>query len=147
MIHHIIDTFHNWLLSAWRHYRHCALYIIADPTDNSITLSKMLFRHMRVMQQSEAKVFVFSVSEDNGAMSYAFALNPPGLTDTQLADIQFNSRHRSIGFESLCPTVNRIFFDYGLPADSKVKLSVEPQTVSGPTETFRIYKILRPCHR
>lgn len=141
-----LDKFHNWLLSARRHYRHRVLYIIADPADNSITLSKHLFRHMRVMQQSQAKVFVFSYKEKTGEKSYGFVLNPPGLTDTQLADIQFNSKHKTVGFESLCPSVNRIFYDYRLP-DRKVKLSVEPHTIGAPSTKFIYYKILRPCHQ
>lgn len=146
----IINKFHNCLLSVWRHYRHHALYVIADPIDNSITLSKRLFRQMKIMQQSQAKVFIFSIKEKESKIIYAFTLNPPEfLHDTQLADIQYNSKHRTIGFESLCPTVNRILYDYGLTSDRKVKLTVEPQQINIKTDNnsqeVNIYKILCPC--
>lgn len=126
----------------WRHFRHHTLYVIADPADNSITLSRRLFRHMDVMKLDVAKVYVFKLSQtgDKG-ITYAFALNPPVGQSTQMSDIQYNAKHRTIGFESLCPTVNRIFYDYGLPSDAKIKLSVEPRSVNNIT----YYEILRPC--
>lgn len=125
-----------WLMSVWRWYRHRYLYVIADPTDNSITLSKLLFEHMDVMSHDVAKVFVFRVSD-----VYAFTLNPKLEQTTQLCDIQYNSKHHSIGFETLCPTVNIIFNDYRLPHDRKAKLSVEV-FVSKLGMTY--YTILRP---
>jgi hypothetical protein len=144
----MIKKFRLWLLGVWRWYRHRSLYVIADPADNSVTLSRALFEHMDVMNQEQAKVFMFSVGDGSaGTGIYAFTLNPDIEQPTCLADIQYNSKHRSIGFESLVPTVNRIFYDYGLPYDRPVKLSVEPATVpcgSPQGKTFTYYKILRP---
>jgi hypothetical protein len=87
---------------------------------------------MGVMKQETAKVFVFRLgnaavdSVGKSGSNYAFALNPPlGGQPTQLCDIQYNSKHRTIGFETLCPSVNRIFYDYGLPSDKPAKLSVD----------------------
>lgn len=144
----MIKKFRLWLLGVWRWYRHRSLYVIADPADNSVTLSRALFEHMNVMNQEQAKVFMFSVGDGSaGTGIYAFTLNPDIGQPTCLADIQYNSKHRSIGFESLVPTVNRIFYDYGLPYDKPVKLSVEPDTVpcgSPQGKTFTYYKILRP---
>ena len=101
-------------------YRRRRFFVIADPTDNSITLSKSLFRHMDVMDMDVAKIYVFRVGT-----KYAFTINPDlGGVETQLADIQYNAKHKTIGFECLVPTVNRIFYDYDLPHDKRVKLTV-----------------------
>lgn len=142
----MIKKFRLWLMRVWRWYRQRTLYVIADATDNSITFSKALFDLMDVMKLDVAKVYVFKLCSKP---YYAFAINPPIEQETQLADIQYNAKHKCIGFESLCPTVNRIFYDYGLPADTKVKLSVEqgityiedPKDIAIP---FIYYQILPP---
>lgn len=97
------------------------LYVIADPADNSVTLSKALFQHIRsnAHEGDEARVFVFKV-----AQSYGFMANPGIEQPTQMCDIQFNDKYRCIGFETLCPSVGQILYDYGLPADGRIKLSV-----------------------
>ena len=130
-----MNSIQAWLIRNWRWYRHRVMFVIADPTDNSITLSKALCNHMDVMNLEQAKVFVFKAEGD-----YAFILNPNLEVETQLADIQYNDKHRCIGFESLCPTVNRIFFDYNLPPFDKVKLSVDTRTAG----ERRYYAILKP---
>lgn len=96
-------------------------YVIADATDNSITFSRRLFRKLRIMKLSQAKVYVFWVPALN---CYAFVLNPEIEVETQLSDIMYNDKHKCVGFESLVPTVNRIFYDYGLPVNSRCKLTV-----------------------
>ncbi len=128
-----------FLFRVWRWYRHRVLYVILDATDNSVTLSRVLFELMDVMTLEEAKVFVFHLcnhctddASHSGAL-YAFMINPNFGMSTQLADIQYNAKHRTIGFETLCPTVNRIFFDYGIPATAtKVKLTVKPVRLTKP---------------
>ena len=165
-------------MKRWRWYRHHSLYVIADPADNSVTLSRALFNHMDVMSLDVAKVYVFQLSGAaplcdvvpsaaplcdvvsgaaplcdvvSGAaplcgVEYAFTLNPDIDQPTCLADIQYNSKHHSIGFESLCPTVNRIFYDYGLPPYKKVRLSIDVCSVCGDSIATPViyYKILRP---
>ena len=110
-------------------------YVIADASDNSITLSRALFRHMDVFKLDQAKVFVFKVGED-----YGFMLNPQLEHETPLADIQYNTKYRTVGFECLYPTVNRIFYDYGLPPLAKAKLSVKVCKA----KFFDYYLICRP---
>lgn len=103
--------------------RSIGCYVIADAQDNSITLSRLLCKRMGVMRlDDKAKVFVFRLNDTK--RQYAFTLNPSLDQPTQLADIQYNSKYRCIGFECLVPTVNRIFFDYGIAPDIRVKLSV-----------------------
>ena len=124
----MISDFKNWL-------RRRTFFVIADPADNSITFSKALFRHMDVMEMNVAKVCVFRVADE-----YAFAVNPDIEQETQLADIQYNSKFRSIGFECLVPTVNRIVYDYGLMHDKPIKLSVRVERAG----KMRYYVFCRP---
>jgi len=115
---------YNWLFGH-------ALYVIADAADNSVTLSRRLFKHMGVMKQEVAKVYVFYIPS---AGSYGFVLNPSLDQPTQLCDIQYNSKYHCIGFQTLVPTVNRIFYDYGINHLGRCKLSVKIcQTVDGMT--------------
>ena len=116
----ILNNIYNMLF-------HRSMYIIADPRDNSITLSRRLVRRMGVMKAEQAKVFVFKTNDKY--QRYAFALNPQLTEPTQLCDIQYNTKHRCIGFETLCPTVNKIFYDYRLPLAKAVKLSVRSRTL------------------
>lgn len=104
----------NW----WRSLRY---YVIADPSDNSITLSKALFNHMKnnANEGDDARVFVFRVED-----VYGFMVNPGITQPTQMCDIQYNDKYRCVGFETLCPSVGQILYSYHLPAKQKVKLSV-----------------------
>lgn len=121
----------TWLRSRF------GMFVIADARDNSITLSKRLFDHMQVFKHDKAKVFVFFIPEHN---CYGFVLNPQFEQETQLCEIQYNTKHKCIGFESLNPSVNRIFYDYGLPAEIGCQLSVKPKTVGN----MKYYIICRP---
>lgn len=106
-------------------------FVIADPADNSVTLSHCLFRHMRdtVQGNDVPKVFVFRIST-NG--TFGFMLNPDIDKPTQLCDIQYNGKYRCIGFETLCPSVGLMFYEYGLPETGRVKLSVSVhRTIDG----------------
>lgn len=108
------------LKKMWQSLRY---YVIADPADNSVTLSKALFRHMKssALEGSEACVFVFSIPADN---TFGFMVNPDFDKQTQLCNIQYNERFHCVGFETLCPSVGRILYDYGIGESIRVKLSV-----------------------
>lgn len=117
------------------------VYVIADATDNSITFSRRLFKQLNVMGLDVARIYAFYIPDTR---CYAFMLNAPIEQETQLADVQYNSKHRCVGFECLCPTVNRIFYDYGLPANVRCKLSVK---VCKTEEGLTYYQICRPYGR
>ena len=137
----------NYFRRLWLAIRRQGVYVIADSTDNSVTLSRRLFRHLHVMEQEQAKVYVFTVKGSAsrfGREVYAFMLNPPIQQETHLADIQYNDKHKCIGFECLVPTVNRIFYDYGIPHHTKVKLSVLPTPVGINGTIHTIYQIIPP---
>ena len=56
----------------WQSLRY---YVIADPADNSVTLSKALFNHIKneAFGSDEARVFVFKIT-DSGC--FGFMTNP-----------------------------------------------------------------------
>ncbi|WP_262512821.1 hypothetical protein [Barnesiella propionica] len=91
------------------------------------------------MEFEIARVFMFYVPSSG---NYAFTINPKIDVETHLSDIQYNSKYRCIGFESLCPTVNRIFFDYSIPANSRCKLSVKVCR----TCDMEYFELVRPHH-
>ena len=128
------------LMRWWRSIRYHRYYIIADSNDNSITFSRKLYKHIELSYncQDAAKIYVFRVPALGG--TYAFTVNPD-LNNTQLADIQYNEKYKTIGFESLCPSVNLIFNDYGLPFGLKTKLTV---TVRRINDGKIFYNIERP---
>lgn len=106
-------------------------FVIADPSDNSITLSKRLFEHIKKNADGNdiPYVFVFRIAKSN---TFGFMVNPEIKEETQLCQIQYNTKYKCIGFETLCPSVGRILYDYGLPDNHKIKLSVSiKQTVQG----------------
>lgn len=118
-----IRTIISWL-------RSLRFFVVADPADNSITLSKGLFAHIKAnATKGDAKVFVFKIA---GSNDYGFMLEPAIEQPTQLCDIQYNGKYKSIGFETLCPSVGQIFYDYGLGHEKQTLLSVSIQkTIDG----------------
>lgn len=125
----------------WRSLRFFRYYIIADCNDNSITFSRKLYKHIELSSHCDdrAQVYMFKIPAWN---TFGFVINPEfNKEDTQIADIQYNEKYKSIGFEALCPTVNRIFHDYGLPCEMKLKLTV---TVRQLEDGKVFYNIERP---
>ena len=55
---------------------------------------------------------------------YAFAINVKELKneDTVRAPLQYNDRHKTVGFYAACPSVNRIVYDYNLPDQAIVRV-------------------------
>lgn len=124
------------IIKLWRSLRY---YVIADPSDNSITLSRHVFSHMlKSYGKIRAQVFVFRIPQTG---SFGFIVNPEIGMETQICHVQYNSKYKCIGFETLCPSVGKILYDYGLPALDKCKLSISVMsTADGKT----YYQIERP---
>ena len=95
------------------------LFVELDATDNSITLSRRLVNHVKDKITEENNVYVFKVLEE-----YAFAINVKELKneDTVRAPLQYNDRHKTVGFYAACPSVNRIVYDYNLPDQAIVRV-------------------------
>ena len=119
----IFKKIQNW-------YRLLRYFVIVDPTDNSVTLSKKLFNHIRKSSdgQEKASVFLFRITDTD---LFGFMVNPNIETPTQYCDIQYNGKYKCIGFETLDPSVGRILYDYGLSALKSYKLSVSVKDVKG----------------
>lgn len=110
------------------------LYVVMDQSDSSITLSPNLFKEMGGAKGLQGKdIFVFEVEE-----GYGFAIEPEQLKgkETQFCRVQYNSKHRTYGFETLCPTVAKIFYRAGIEEDVK-RFSVEKKTADK-TEYYKI---------
>ena len=126
------------LIAKWHNYRN---FVLLDVTDSSVTISHALFRQIqRLYEESnlQPKVFVFYIPSTN---CYGFAVSPTLDRPTQESEIQFNSKHKCIGFESLNPTVAKILYDYGLPAHIKqCRLSVTIQSTPQGNKYFQIEK-------
>lgn len=120
--------------------RYRGMYVIIDPTDDSVTLSKRLYKRMdKECRGKLDTVYVFTAEGE-----YAFCCNPieHGWLDKDckapLPHIQYNAKYKCIGFYSGCPSVNRIVYDYGLPL-SKVKVTVCPTEANG----IRYYRLVK----
>lgn len=113
------------LIKWWRNRLN---FVIVDPDDNSVTLSRSLFNHIKKLSEEDdlpPKLFVFYIP---ATQCYGFTLDPQFTRPTQLADIQYNSKYKCIGFETLNPTVAKILYDYDVPQYHKpCKLSVTIQ--------------------
>lgn len=114
-------------------------FVIADASDNSVTISRSLLSDIKRQGAREVDVFVFYIP---AFKAYGFTINPELTRQTTLARLQYNSKYRSIGFESLCPTVNKIFYDYGLQPNSQARLKVRRHI----TGDNKIIYIIQPPH-
>lgn len=102
----------NKLITWWRNRRN---FVILDVNDSSVTLSRNVFKQIQKTLGADcavAKIFVFHIRDVD---SYGFVVNPPFMQPAQLADIQYNTRHHCVGFETLNPTVAKILYDYEIP--------------------------------
>lgn len=133
----------NRLLAWWRGRRN---FVIMDARDNSVTFSRCLLHKIQSMYGNRSglspKVFVFHIPE---VKHYGFALDIPFDQPTQLADIQYNSRYKCIGFESLNPTVAKMLYDYDVQKIfTPCRLTVTTQTTPQGRVYFRIERPRNP---
>lgn len=127
----MIQKLINWF-KLRRHF-----YIIADASDNSMTINQELYNAMNVENAEDIRIFVFRVED-----SFGFIINSEETKNDNVhySTLQYNSKHKSIGFETLNPTVNRMFYDFKLPGTiTKCKLSVTKEKVKERTY-FKIHK-------
>lgn len=103
-------------------------------TDNSVTLAPGLLSMMRSVCPGEIdggiKFFVFRVGKNFG-----FKINGVQChfkdKETQLGSLQYNSKYKCLGFETLNPTVNRMFYEWGINGDeAMVKVTLEKDKLS-----------------
>ena len=117
------------------------LRVIADPTDDTITFSRALCRRTRVFDKESASTLVFRTPD--GCYNFCFADEVADLSkDAATWPLQYNTQYNTVGFSCPEPTVNRIFYDYGLKVDTRCKLSVDMRRTEHNDITY--YKLLRP---
>lgn len=119
-------------------------FVIADPRDNSVTLSESLAKRLKVFKRDVTNIFVFYIP---ALREYGFVVNAPMGDDVQMGTVQYNSKHRCVGFESLNPTVSSILFDYmpHAPHDVAVKLSVRThKRIKIADDKYMVFVIERP---
>lgn len=136
----LIQSLRLW----WNRHRY---FVILDASDNSVTLSSALFRHMKqhlpplpegaeTAQPAEAQVFVFFIPEER---TYGFTTYLPE-EPTQLCTIQYNTKYRCVGFESLCPSVVKMYYDYMLTLSRRYKVYVD---IAQSADDKIYYKLIR----
>lgn len=133
--------FHK-LTNFWRNIRFANCFIIADPRDNSISFSRALFRNIskNYKDTSNAKAIIVNLGLPQ---SFGIVINPAVSSNVAVADIQYNNKFRTIGFESLSPSVNALLYHLGIiDISTPVRLSVIPASC-GRSQLF--YKIISPC--
>lgn len=81
--------------------------VILDPTDNSVIFSRKLYEDILKSSNDNKKVIQF---REKGSSLYSFSLYWEE-EEVQLTEIQV-AADGHVGFAAVCPTVNRIFYDY-----------------------------------
>ena len=113
-------------------------YVEMDARDNSVSLSTTLFDHITENHDGDAaKIYAFYIPERS---EYGFVVNPVLPQDTIVSDIQYNDHCKQVGFELLCPSVNLIFYRYGITTDTA---TLEVDTFTLPDGTI-VYSFVRP---
>lgn len=125
---------------------HSDQYVVVDGEDNSVTISPALLRRIRHDNYGELEnATSFSYILCAGRDTFGFSINAPvAAACAGVSRLQHNAKYRCIGFESLCPTVNRILYDYGI-SERRAKLYVRRRCLrmQGGRRLI-VYQYLRP---
>jgi hypothetical protein len=110
-------------------------FVILNPDDNTVTLSNQLF-HLLKKEDKSPMIFMFRISD-----TFAFMQNPSLDKETQMCIIDCNVFTKQFYFETLCPSVNLMFYEMRLPADRKQKFYIE--ICKTPQDNKTYYKLKR----
>lgn len=116
-------------------------FVVLDGRCNSVTVSKCLYHHMTKPERSDYKIFVFKTS-DTKQYCFAFREDFEQLKDTNtiFTELQFNEKHKKIGFRTDKPSVTGILSEYGIQAEGMVRLSVLPRKTDNGSTFYEIQK-------
>lgn len=94
-------------------FKNRGLAVSLDALDSSVTLSESLFNRLRLLdgKRDKAEVFVFRIAESG---EYGFMIDAALPEGSPKSPIQYNEKYKTVGFQSSCPTVARILYDYGI---------------------------------
>ena len=101
----MIDNIKKWLRigGSW--------YVTMDTEKNFTTFSRSLCKHLISRYGTVKNIVTFSF---NHGKNYGFTLESNLEDKTQLGLIHYNPKLRSFGYESIIPTVSKIFNDYNI---------------------------------
>lgn len=111
------------VLGRWMDEHTCRVLI--DGSDNSVSMSKGLIRAAGIFDKDIEGALIVKTTDGQYAIVFKEKDRPEHRELSNVANIQYNSKYKSIGFETLTPMANRILNDYGLPLMSKQKFSVK----------------------
>lgn len=121
--------------------RFATMHIVADPEDSTITLSKWLCRHARIIE-SETETRAVIVKADG---QYALAFNPDIDEETlkTLPKVQYCGKTRTIGFQTNYPTVTAMMYELGMQENKPQTMKAQPRKAPNGVN----YYILEPQRR
>ena len=132
----------KYLIDKINGFRHRNDFVVLDGRANSVTISKGIYDHIMQKERTDNSIFVFRLS-DRG--TYGFCMredwNELSKVNTIFTQLQFNQKHKKIGFRSDYPSVTAILDEYDLPLDRMVRLTCIPRK-SAKGEPY--YEIIRP---
>lgn len=132
----------KYLIDKVKGFRHRNDFVVLDGRANSVTLSKGIYEHIMQKERTDNSIFVFRLSNRG---TYGFCMREDwkelSKVNTIFTQLQFNQKHKKIGFRSDYPSVTAILDEYDLPLDRMVRLTCIPRK-SAKGEPY--YEIMRP---
>lgn len=99
--------------------------VLIDGSDNSVSMSKGMIKAVGIYDKDIEGALIVKTSGGQYGIVFKEKDRQEHSELSNVANIQYNSKYKSIGFETLTPMANRILDDYGLPIMSKQKFSVK----------------------
>lgn len=99
--------------------------VLIDGSDNSVSMSKGMIKAVGIYDKDIEGALIVKTTDEQYGIVFKEKDRPEHSELSNVANIQYNSKYKSIGFETLTPMANRILDDYGLPIMSKQKFSVK----------------------
>lgn len=132
----------KYLIDKIKVFRHRNDFVVLDGRANSVTLSKGIYDHIMQKERTDNSIFVFRLS-DRGTYGFCMREDWKELSkvNTIFTQLQFNQKHKKIGFRSDYPSITAILDDYNLPLNRMVRLTCIPRK-SAKGEPY--YEIMRP---
>jgi hypothetical protein len=106
-------------------------HVILRASDDSVTFSAALLRTIRRHTAKDLRVLTVSVK---GTNDFAFIVAPKMnevTEDVKLPTIQYNAATKEYGYHCFNPSVNMMFYEWGLNVDAVVKCRVSRKRVRG----------------
>lgn len=132
----------KYLIDKIKGFRYRNDFVVLDGRANSVTLSKGIYDHIMQKERTDNSIFMFRLS-DRGTYGFCMREDWEELrkANTAFTQLQFNKKHKKIGFRSDYPSVTAIIDEYDLPLNRMVRLTCIPRK-SAKGEPY--YEIMRP---